>query len=177
MRMPFMARGRREYVVRPLEVEDGHGLAALHAEAFAKPWSDGDFESLLDQEAVFGYAAVEAGKPGGPLAGFVLARLAAEEGEILTIAVAPAHRRLGIGRQLMDAVLRELYSARAEVLFLEVEEANTAALALYRRLGFHPVASRPHYYRHPEGRSSNALVMRRELHVRRPAEGEGEERK
>src|SRR5690606_32166427 len=105
------------------------------------------------------------------------ARLAAEEGEILTIAVAPAHRRLGIGRQLMDAVLRELYSARAEVLFLEVEEANTAALALYRRLGFHPVASRPHYYRHPEGRSSNALVMRRELHVRRPAEGEGEERK
>lgn len=174
MRMPFMVRGRREYVVRPLKLEDGGALAVLHADAFAKPWTDGEFEALLSQEAVFGYAAVETGRPGGTPVGFVLARLAAGEAEILTVAVARVHRRLGIGRQLMDAVLRELHSARAEVLFLEVEEANAAALALYRRLGFYQVASRPHYYRNPESRRSNALVMRRDLHARRTAEGEGE---
>lgn len=171
MRMPFAVRGRREYVMRPLETEDSRALAALHGQAFARPWTDGEFATLLGQESVFGFVAIEVGKPKGAPAGFVLARHAGGEAEILTIAVARSHRRLGIGRQLMDAVLRALHSDRAEALFLEVDEANAAALALYRRLGFREVASRPHYYREPQGRGTRALVMRRDLHARQPAPG------
>jgi ribosomal-protein-alanine N-acetyltransferase len=62
----------------------------------------------------------------------------------------------------MDAVLRELHSQRAEALFLEVDEANAPAIALYRRLGFFEVGKRPRYYETGEGRSG-ALVMRRDL--------------
>ena len=92
-------------------------------------------------------ASWRAGRQGQePPAGFVLARLAAGEAEIFTVAVARAHRRQGIGWRLMDAVLRELHAQRAEALFLEVDEANLAALALYRRLGFHEVGKRPRYY-------------------------------
>ena len=57
--------------------------------------------------------------------GFVLARLAAGEAEILTVAVARSHRRHGLGWKLMDAVLRQLHADRAEALFLEVDETNT----------------------------------------------------
>jgi len=93
----------------------------------------------------------------------VLARLAAGEAEILTIAVRHASRRLGLGRMLMEAVLRHLHAERAETLFLEVDETNIPALALYRRLGFREVGRRDAYYADREGRKSSALVMRRDL--------------
>ena len=82
---------------------------------------------------------------------------------ILTVAVARPLRGSGLGWKLMDAVLRELHSARAEALFLEVDETNAPAIGLYRRLGFREVGKRPAYYDHDEGRRSGALVMRRDL--------------
>ena len=108
-------------------------------------------------------AAREVGNPRAGIVGFVLARLAAGEGEILTVAVARSHRRLGIGWQLMDGVLRELHGQRAEALFLEVDETNAPAIALYRRLGFRQVGHRPDYYRQPGQGATSALVMRRDL--------------
>ena len=77
-----------------------------------RPWSDGEFEALLEQDTVFGYAAREIGHGNEQPVGFVLARLVAGEGEILTIAVArgasPARAWAG---GCMDAVLRELHAA------------------------------------------------------------------
>ena len=85
------------------------------------------------------------------------------EGEILTIAVARSHRRLGLGWKLLDAVLRELHRERAGALFLEVDETNVGAIALYRRLGFSQVGRRPGYYPAQGKPASGALVMRRDL--------------
>ncbi|EKF19429.1 ribosomal protein S18-alanine N-acetyltransferase [Nitratireductor pacificus] len=152
-----------EHAVRPLEVADSLVLADLHGEDFARPWSDAEFEALLSQDAVFGFAVSPVGRRPGRPVGFVLARQAAGEGEILTIAVSRGQRRQGLGRQLMDAVLRRLHADRAEALFLEVEENNVAAIALYRRLGFHQVGGRPDYYRDAKGMRTGALVMRRDL--------------
>ena len=135
----------------------------MHAEGYARPWSDAEFESLLTQEGVFGFAVVEVGRKPGQMAGFVLARQAADEGEILTILVTRSHRRQGLGRQLMDAVLFRLHGDRVSALFLEVDETNTAAIALYRRLGFLQVGGRPDYYRDASGKRTSALVMRRDL--------------
>lgn len=158
-----LTRGRRrDFMVRPLGGADSEALSALHCEDFVRPWTDGEFESLLAQDNVFGFAAIETGRPHSPPAGFVLARHGGGEAEILTVAVARVWRRRGIGRQLMDAVLRDLHTARAESLFLEVDETNTAALALYRRLGFRQVGSRPDYYTHGD-RRTGAIVMRRDL--------------
>ncbi|WP_404933964.1 ribosomal protein S18-alanine N-acetyltransferase [Nitratireductor sp. ac15] len=154
---------KREFVVRPLEVADSLVLSDMHAEDFARPWSDAEFEALLTQEGVFGFAVSEIGRKPPQLAGFVLARQAADEGEILTILVARNQRRHGLGRQLMDAVLFRMHGDRVAALFLEVDETNTAAIALYRRLGFRQVGGRPDYYRDANGRRTSALVMRRDL--------------
>ena len=163
MRIPFMS-GSQEYVARDLTLDDTPAMADLHAGAFARPWSDKEFEALLVQDTVFGYAVrpvAAKGKP--PIQGFVLARLAAGEAEILTIVVTRANRRGGLGRMLMDAVMRHLYAERAEALFLEVDESNAAAIGLYRRLGFRDVGRRDGYYSAKDGRKSSALVMRSDL--------------
>ncbi|TIO80022.1 MAG: ribosomal-protein-alanine N-acetyltransferase [Mesorhizobium sp.] len=163
MRIPFFQPRRRDYALEPLMVADSAAVAVLHREDFVRPWTDGEFAALLEQDTVFGYAARETGQGAKPPVGFVLARLAAGEGEILTVAVARAHRRQGLGWQLIDAVLRELHAQRAEALFLEVDETNTPAIALYRRLGFRQVGQRPNYYRSTEHGPTGALVMRRDL--------------
>jgi ribosomal-protein-alanine N-acetyltransferase len=162
MRIPFLTPKNRDYALEPLSAKDSPAISAIHQEDFVRPWTDGEFASLLDQDTVFGFAVRETGRGDAPPVGFVLARLAAGEGEILTVAVARTHRRQGLGWRLMDAVLRELHSQRAEALFLEVDETNAAAIALYRRLGFFEVGKRPRYYETGGGKSG-ALVMRRDL--------------
>jgi [ribosomal protein S18]-alanine N-acetyltransferase len=163
MRIPFLVRHPREYSIEPLGPDSGAALAALHREDFARPWTDGEFEQLIAQDAVFGFAGLETGKGKAGPVGFVLARLAGGEAEILTLAVARSHRREGLGWRLMDAVLRELHGQRAEKLFLEVDETNAGAIALYRRFGFREVGKRPRYYQSADGAKSGALVMRRDL--------------
>lgn len=163
MWIPFLTPKARDYALQPLEVGDSPTLAAIHQEDFVRPWSDDEFAALLIQETVFGYVVREAGRGSSAPVGFVLARLAAGEGEILTVAVDRAHRRQGLGWRLMDSVLRELHGQRAEALFLEVDETNAAAISLYRRLGFREVGKRPAYYQSAEGSRTGALVMRRDL--------------
>ena len=162
MRIPFVRSGR-DYAVEPLRVEDSAALARIHREDFAPPWEEGDFQAMLGEDIMFGYKAVEIGKARSGAAGFVLARNISGEAEIITIAVARAHRRRGLGRLLMDAVLRELHGVRAGALFLEVDEGNFAAVALYRKLGFREVGKRSAYYRSAAGMPTDALVMRRDL--------------
>jgi ribosomal-protein-alanine N-acetyltransferase len=163
MRIPFVRPRARDYSILPLTQRHSQGLSTLHKEDFIRPWTDGEFSDLLSQDTVFGFAAFETGKAKDGPAGFVLARLAAGEAEILTIAVARSHRRQGLGRELMDAVLRRLHAARAEALFLEVDETNMPAIALYRRLGFQEVGKRPAYYQTAGQQKASALVMRCDL--------------
>ncbi len=154
----------RQFAIEALEVDDAAALHRIHQEDFNRPWSEHEFIDLLAQANVFGFAAREVGKRRAGPAGFVLARQAADEAEILTVAVARSARGLGLGRSLMDAVLRALHAERTTSLFLEVNETNAVAIALYRRLGFVQVGKRPDYYEQPGGGHTGAIVMRRDLH-------------
>ncbi|YBV95817.1 ribosomal protein S18-alanine N-acetyltransferase [Phyllobacteriaceae bacterium JZ32] len=159
--LPFGPFARRNFAIEPLAAADCPHLHRIHVETFRHPWSEEDFHALIGQDTVFGFMAREEGRPDSA-AGFVLARLVVDEAEILTIAVPPALQRRGVGRALMDAVLRHLHRERARSLFLEVDQANVAAQALYRRLGFVKVGDRPAYYEIEGGRSA-ALILRRDL--------------
>jgi len=80
--------------------------------------------------------------------GFLIARKAAGEAELLTLAVAPNRRRSGLGKTLLKSAMATLAESGATQLFLEVEEGNEAALQLYRSLGAVPVERRARYYEH-----------------------------
>ncbi len=144
--------------VAPEEVE---ALAEIHRDAFRHMWNAHDFSALIADPSVFALA-LRVQRPLGarPLAGFVLVRFAADEAEILTIAVHSRYRRRGYGRFLMDDVIRRLYRERIASLFLEVDRANHAAVRLYRSLGFEAVGERRNYYAAPDAGDGTALVMR-----------------
>ncbi|WP_428982974.1 GNAT family N-acetyltransferase [Pseudohoeflea coraliihabitans] len=146
-----------------MQTSDAAIAAALHLQAFSRPWGDGEFFSLLSQPATFGFLAADPSLPRIRASGFVLAREAAGEAEILSIAVHPAVRRRSLGWRLMLAAIREAANRGAEELFLEVDEHNGAAIALYRRLGFTKVGERTAYYQHRQGEQSAAWIMRMTL--------------
>jgi ribosomal-protein-alanine N-acetyltransferase len=136
--------------------------ADLHQLSFLHGWSALEFERLIGAAASFGDMACY-GKA-SILGGFILSRGAAGEAEILTIAVAPACRRRGVGRGLVERHLARLAAARIETLFLEVSETNTAARKLYAACGFVEVGRRPAYYAAAPGEApAAALILRRTI--------------
>jgi ribosomal-protein-alanine N-acetyltransferase len=152
------------FEVVPLEVADCADVSDLHGQRFPRQWSDGEFQNLVLQPGVFGFVARQTNAFfSKPLGGFVLAREAAGEAEILTVAVDEKFARLGLGWRLMQAALREAVVRGADSMFLEVEAENTAAVTLYAKLGFAKVAERPAYYLGADGRRTAALVMSRVL--------------
>lgn len=164
MRHRFTFRRHVEFDIVAMTSQDCQDAARLHATSFSRPWSDGEIDTLMSKSTVFGFIArPEGGKAAGTAIGFVLAQLAAGEAEILTIAVAPEGRRHGMGWRLMGAVIRHLRAEGADALFLEVDETNAAAIALYRKLDFREVARRDHYYGDRNAAKSAALVMRLDL--------------
>lgn len=139
-------------------------IAAIHGEAFARGWSDGEIEALMRQDNVAALAAECRNVFGHRnAAGFVLFRSAADEAEILTIAVNKANRRRGVGGALMDETIRRLYAERIGSLFLEVDSGNVAAIALYEALEFIAVGERSGYYAQGSTPARGALVMRRDI--------------
>jgi ribosomal-protein-alanine N-acetyltransferase len=159
--MLFSFRKAKSPVIRPLRSDKAEACARIHAFSFAHSWSADEFEALLSNKSTIGVAAVDASSDA--LRGFALARLAADEGEILTIAVEAAFRNRGVGRALMIDCLSRLAAARARSLFLEVERANLTAIALYSRLGFREVGQRRGYYQKPDGSAATALVLRKDI--------------
>ncbi len=132
---------------------DAPVLAALHAASFPDPWSADSFAAMLSQPGVAGWLA------GDPPHGFLLARAAADEAEILTVAVIPEARRKGAGAEMLDEMLRVLGAGATRRVFLEVAADNAAARGLYARKGFIPCGRRPGYY--PGG--VDAAIMERAL--------------
>ena len=115
-------------------------MAAIHEASFpsGERWTAEALATLVSQPGCF--ARLD------PEGGFVLARVAADEAEILTLAVAPERRRRGIARALVGEARAVAAAMGAPHMLLEVAADNAAALALYGSLGFSPVGRRRGYY-------------------------------
>jgi [ribosomal protein S18]-alanine N-acetyltransferase len=134
----------------------GAALAAIHRAAFTRgeAWSRDVITLQLELPAVFGLLH--------PLGGMILARVAADEAEILTLAVTPGQRRHGIGSALLRAAMDRTAALGAVSMFLEVAVTNAAARALYAAHGFTEAGLRRHYY----ADGTDALILRSTLVAR-----------
>jgi ribosomal-protein-alanine N-acetyltransferase len=132
-------------------------MAAIHAEAFppGEAWSAEIFAAQLGLPGVFGLIDERGG--------MILLRVAVDEAEILTLAVAPAARRQGMGRAILRAATAACGTRGAARLVLEVSAANHAARTLYETSGFTRVGLRRRYY----ADGADALIMA--LDLRAPA--------
>jgi [ribosomal protein S18]-alanine N-acetyltransferase len=93
------------------------------------------------------------------IAGFVIGQVAADEAELLIIAVNRSSQRQGVGRALVQGIGRAARNAGARALYLEVAADNAAALALYQSLHFTVTGRRKEYYERPDGRAQDAITM------------------
>jgi ribosomal-protein-alanine N-acetyltransferase len=155
-------KAKSPLIVRQSDMADARAIATLHALSFDRPWGLLEFERLLAEDGIVSHVAAAESDSGQPK-GFVLSRIAADEAEILSIAVAPERRGEGVARRMLEAHRDVLLLSRVRVLFLEVEDSNAPALALYERQGFREVARREAYYRKADGSAATALVMRVDL--------------
>lgn len=138
---------------------DARAIATLHAASFRRGWSEQEVESLLVDRGVVAQRALI----GRAFAGFIMSRLAADEAEILSVAVARNCRGRGLAGQLLTLHLRRLAGLGVRTVFLEVDEHNAPAIKLYGRAGFREVSRRPNYYPQPGSKTAAALVLRRDI--------------
>ena len=124
-------------------------LSAIHARAFPEDecWDERIIAGQLSQPGVFGLID---GRDG-----MLLARLAADEAEVLTVAVVPERRQQGLGAALLARAAEEARLRGAVRMFLEVSTRNPAARGLYQRMGYQQVGRRAGYY----ADGSDALIM------------------
>jgi ribosomal-protein-alanine N-acetyltransferase len=120
-------------------------MASLHATCFDPPWNEAAMANFIVAPGTLclvGFAGDCGPVPGGLL----IARCAGDEADLLTLGVVPACRRVGLGRALLKRAVAELRASGTARLFLEVDECNEAALALYRSFGAEPIGRRANYY-------------------------------
>jgi tRNA threonylcarbamoyladenosine biosynthesis protein TsaB len=141
-------------------------IAALQQRAFDEAWSTEAVASLLAQIGTFGLLLVLPEADNLPV-GYCLVRQAADEAEILSLAVHPQQRRRGLGKRLVIESKARATQAGAKMLHLEVAQSNRAARILYESHGFRETGRRRDYYRGARG-SEDAITYACELSLEQP---------
>lgn len=145
--------------VEPASLRDAPAFAGIHGGSFHRGWGEAEFETMLTERNTL----VHRLRMGRRTIGFSVSRMAADEAEILSIAIAESHRGRGLSGKLLLTHLGHLAGHGVRTVFLEVEENNQPARRLYERAGFTVVGRRERYYRQAGGEPLNALLMRRDL--------------
>ncbi len=135
--------------------------------AFGEAWNTRQVSDALTMPSTHALVIDDAGdeilgEPSSPdlrvPAGFVLTRHAADEEELLLIAVAPKFRGRGLGRTLIDRLVRSATERGTTRIFLEMRRGNPA-VHLYKRVGFEPIGERLNYYRLTNGTQVDAITF------------------
>jgi ribosomal-protein-alanine N-acetyltransferase len=131
--------------IRDMCEADVRSVARLERQAFTTPWTTETFHSLLEQEHVEMLVVEDEDE----VVGYAVVWCVYEHGELANIAVDEAHRGLGLGSRLLDAVIERAGAKRVTRLYLEVRASNTRAATLYHRRGFEEIGRRSDYYDRP----------------------------
>jgi len=123
------------------EKNDAVKIADMEAEYFADKWSENSITTQLENGKVIVLKYNE------DILGYCIFMLAADEGEILRIAVTDKIRRAGLGKKLLSCSVCEMKESGASEIYLEVRAGNESAIALYESSGFVRIGIRKGYYR------------------------------
>ena len=131
-------------------------IAKIERAVFGEPWSAESLALLLEGDNA-GFAARLSDGSVVAYAGMVAVL---DEGQITNVATLPEHRRRGLGRALVEAIIAYAKEKGLASIVLEVRNSNFAAVELYRSMGFSPCGLRKDFYRFP---TENALIMVKRL--------------
>ncbi len=140
-----------EIHIVPFGAEHVCAVAEMERACFADPWTEDGLREELDNRCARFLTAVD---ERGIVMGYIGCHTVLDEGYIANVAVAPAFRRRGIARRLVQALLMQ--SSDLAFVTLEVRASNAPAIALYKSCGFAPVGTRRNFYSHP---TEDAVLM------------------
>lgn len=132
-------------------------VAKIHGQLFNQAWDEEGVAALLDHPASTAFIATVGGPP--EAVGFIMAQLAADEAEILSIGVLKPWQKRGVGQLLVEGLARAAKRAEVNRIVLDVAADNDGAMALYLKLGFVGVGLRRGYYERADGPPVDSLTM------------------
>ncbi len=139
--------------------EDLSIVLEIECISFPNPWMPSTFEGEIENAPISNpYVIVY--KPVNRIIGYVIYWFLNENVQISNISIHPDFRRLGVGEEVMHRIRRQIKKEGAKHVLLEVRPSNTAAQALYNKLGFQILGIRQGYYSNP---TEDALVMGRNI--------------
>lgn len=140
--------------IREMQIDDLEQVMPIEQANFSVPWTEnGFFTFLIRSDALFLVAEEEK-----EILGYCGILISIDEGEITNVCVTGKARGRGIGRALMEELIRRMESIGVTAIHLEVRAGNAAALRLYESLGFEKDGLRRGYYELPK---EDAVLMTR----------------
>ncbi|MDH4216573.1 MAG: ribosomal protein S18-alanine N-acetyltransferase [Gallionella sp.] len=144
--------------MRAMAREDVDAVLAIEQAVQPYPWTRGNFTDALDN----GYVCrVDEGES-GEIRGYAILMPVIDEAELLTIGVAAAQQRKGLGKAILAEMLNAARERNMRRVFLEVRSNNVTAIALYCSAGFNEIGVRRGYYKNAIG-NEDAITMACEL--------------
>ncbi len=140
-------------MIRQIKEKDLAQVCAIEAATFSDAWTMQSFEETMQNPESCLFVAVDDEEN---VLGYCCLYTAADEGEIVNVAVADKERRLGIGYDLVSALMCEGSRRGVTFFYLEVRESNLPAQKLYEKLGFKAAGLRKNFYQKP---LEHALIM------------------
>ncbi len=141
-------------MIRPMAERDLEAVLAIeHLSPAAAHWTQAQYTAALGRSERLALAAEEE----GTILGFLVAFTGTPEWELENVAVLPSARKRGVGRALVEALIRAAHAAEASEIRQEIRASNHAAQALGQKMRFVQQGTRPRYYRNP---NEDALLFK-----------------
>lgn len=132
---------KKKYQLRPMQLDDLDAIMQIEPTIYSHPWTRGNFSDSLSS----GYSAWIM-EQNSKMIGYALMMMVMDEAHLLNLSVAKHKQKQGLGRYLLEHMLKIAKNYQAANMFLEVRPSNLAAIALYENMGFCEMAVRRGYY-------------------------------
>ena len=127
--------------LRPMQIDDLDAIMQIEPTIYSHPWTRGNFSDSLNS----GYSAWIL-EENSEMIGYALMMRVLDEAHLLNLSIAKAQQKRGLGRYLLEHMLKIAKNHKAANMFLEVRPSNVSAIALYENMGFNEMAVRRGYY-------------------------------
>ncbi|MCO5108262.1 MAG: ribosomal protein S18-alanine N-acetyltransferase [Burkholderiaceae bacterium] len=162
--LPTPVAPRPALRARPMRADDLDAVTAIENAIYPFPWTRGNFaDSLKAGYDAWVFESAEA--PARELLGYAVVMWIPDEVHLLNLSVAGAWQRRGVGRAMLEWLMRDAARRGARAMMLEVRPSNEPAIVLYRSAGFGQIGLRKRYYPAPDGGREDARVLLRRLAV------------
>lgn len=138
--------------LRLMTSDDLASVFAIEQVSHPSPWPMKGLQESLQNHVAYVL------EQDGAVIGFAFVQRILDEAHLLDIAIAPPHRGMGLGRELLRQLMDDVLVSGVTIWFLEVRVSNITAISLYQSLGYNELSLRRNYYDGPDGKE-DALLM------------------